>query len=491
MNPDTPLSAMAQKSVCGRLWFGVCCRIWLACFVPLFNMVAELTGDPNTGDPAAQGKQANKVRVPWFQLVMCLIYCNKAVATAEPTYLQFLHGFCMDEIFTRTDDQKQQHESCTDEFLAGTSFAYKQMSFEQVSSFGDGRNNTGLNLDVAHNSLTCGFTDKQNAHADICSRDWRMDKEETDMRMPGIRGRFMDYVNAAMLIGVFSDLQTGSLIPWLILEFAVFGGWCFKRLSRGRNNNKVLARICKRRHARSRCKQYRQSKSMVLVVLYLLPTTVSAMDEQQFERFVQAMSSTGRGLDTVSKVLKAPEAYSGDTSWVTWRHSFLNWMGYGETEIVNSIATVERMAVEESVEMDQFTDAIKTQSQRLYSILTSYLRGSALQVSRSLAADRNGFKLWKTLMNQHAPNTKQRALALSQAISSFPAFTRERSFAESIAQLEQLVNEYEMAVNKEYDREILSGVLLRCTPTNIRQHLTLSMGPGTTYSGLKESLLLY
>ena len=94
-------------------------------------------------------------------------------------------------------------------------------------------------------------------------------------------------------------------------------------------------------------------------------------------------------------------------------------MGYGETEIVNSIATVERMAVEESVEMDQFTDAIKTQSQRLYSILTSYLRGSALQVSRSLAADRNGFKLWKTLINQHAPNTKQRALALSQAISSF------------------------------------------------------------------------
>ena len=48
-----------------------------------------------------------------------------------------------------------------------------------------------------------------------------------------------------------------------------------------------------------------------------------------------------------------------------------------------------------------------------------------------------------------------------------------------------------MAVNKEYDREILSGVLLRCTPTNIRQHLTLSMGPGTTYSGLKESLLSY
>ena len=97
--------------------------------------------------------------------------------------------------------------------MAGASFAYKQMSFEQVSSFGDGQNNTGLNLDVAHNSLTCGFIDKQNAHADICSRDWRTDKEETDMRMPGIRGRFMDYVNAAMLLGVFSDLQTGRSIP--------------------------------------------------------------------------------------------------------------------------------------------------------------------------------------------------------------------------------------------------------------------------------------
>ena len=47
-------------------------------------------------------------------------------------------------------------------------------------------------------------------------------------------------------------------------------------------------------------------------------------------------------------------------------------MGYGETEIVNLIATVERMAVEESVEMDQFTNAIKPQSQRLYSILISF-----------------------------------------------------------------------------------------------------------------------
>ena len=93
------------------------------------------------------------------------------------------------------------------------------------------------------------------------------------------------------------------------------------------------------------------------------------------------------------------------------------------------------------------TDEARALSVRLYAVLTSYLRGSALQLSRSMSSSKNGLQLWKVLVNQYAPATKQRSLAISQAIATYPGFTRDKTFAESIAGLEQLVNEYFVVTN--------------------------------------------
>ena len=130
-------------------------------------------------------------------------------------------------------------------------------------------------------------------------------------------------------------------------------------------------------------------------------------------------------------------------------------------------------------------------SVRLYAVLTSYLRGSALQLSRSMSSSKNGLQLWKVLVNQYAPATKQRSLAISQAIATYPGFTRDKTFAESIAGLEQLVNEYFVVTNKKFDEDVLLGVLLRCSPQSLRQHLTLTMTRETTYRQARELILGY
>ena len=90
---------------------------------------------------------------------------------------------------------------------------------------------------------------------------------------------------------------------------------------------------------------------------------------------------------------------------------------------------------------------------------------------------------------QYSPKTRQRSLALSQAIGSFPCFSESKPLSEPIAALEQLVREYEMVNNKVFDREILLGVLIRCSPTHLRQHLTLSMNSTTTYEQAREIIL--
>ena len=128
---------------------------------------------------------------------------------------------------------------------------------------------------------------------------------------------------------------------------------------------------------------------------------------------------------------------------------------------------------------------------KLYVVLTSYLKGPALQLSRLLGESKNGLRLWQLLTNQYSPKTRQRSLAISQAITSFPCFSDTKSLAESIASLEQLVRVFEVVNNKEFDKDILLGVLLRCSPAIIRQHLTLTMSSSTTYDTAKEMILGY
>ena len=123
----------------------------------------------------------------------------------------------------------------------------------------------------------------------------------------------------------------------------------------------------------------------------------------------------------------------------------------GNLDMVSSTGShrVEQQDPGADVALD--TDEARALSVRLYAVLTSYLRGSALQLSRSMSSSKNGLQLWKVLVNQYAPATKQRSLAISQAIATYPGFTRDKTFAESIAGLEQLVNEYLVVTNKKFD----------------------------------------
>ena len=213
---------------------------------------------------------------------------------------------------------------------------------------------------------------------------------------------------------------------------------------------------------------------------------------QTFERATGSADAVGKGLETATRVLRNPEAFDGSAdSWLTWRHAFMNWLNYADARVSGLLEEVERKPADDVISVADATEEVKALSTKLYSVVTSYLKGSALQSSRSLGTDRNGFRLWKMLLNQYSPSTRQRSLALPQAIAGFPAFSRDKTFAESIASLEQLVNEYQVACNKEFDREILLGVLMRCAPAGVRQHLTLTLTDGATYESTREQILAY
>lgn len=96
--------------------------------------------------------------------------------------------------------------------------------------------------------------------------------------------------------------------------------------------------------------------------------------------------SAARSLESASRVLKAPDLFDsgspGDFS--TWRHSFLNWLGFADRKMVEMINDVEKLDHGTELEKVDWTDVEDATQDKLYTVLTSYVKGPALQASRSL-----------------------------------------------------------------------------------------------------------
>ena len=225
---------------------------------------------------------------------------------------------------------------------------------------------------------------------------------------------------------------------WLALAFTVVFllavGWMSCRNYSCKRREKI-----QRRKRWSEAKRYkrclRRSCTRGLSFLLLLTSGygVESMDAQQFQQFMQgfgslvqrqdailrgvtetlgptgssASASVAKSLESAARILKTPDVFeaSDSMSWVTWRHSFLNWLSYADSRFLDSIRDIEKLSPAESIETGDWTAAEWDLARKLYAILTSYLKGAALQLSRSGSDERNGFALWKTLIDHFALQT--------------------------------------------------------------------------------------
>ena len=196
-------------------------------------------------------------------------------------------------------------------------------------------------------------------------------------------------------------------------------------------------------------------------------------------------------LETATKILKNPDTFSGEdpTAFVTWKMQFESWLGYGDAKCAEMLAQVEQSKV--PPDGTKYSAEEKVYSQRFYAVLSSYLRGRCLQMVRSNYAKKDGFRLWYEMIKEFIPSTKQRALALAQALSQFPAFKEKSSMLEGVLQYENLVQQYETASGQNYPGDLKAATLIRCAPSRLREHLQLSLSDVSTYADVREALLSY
>ena len=277
-----------------------------------------------------------------------------------------------------------------------------------------------------------------------------------------------------------------------ILEYADMRKQYHARLSRKLKRKSHLsqrARMC-------RCKaiiwlsMIYTAKSMDGQVLNQVAELARAATQAATAATAIASQFSSRGsssMESAVKVLKAPDTFTGDDSFMNWKTNFISWIGYGDERYLKLIPTVEKMV--KPPDISTYKDEDKELAQKFYAILSSYLRGRCSSLVRAECENRDGFKLWYDLMHEFHPQTKQRTLSLAQTLASYPSFSAKQSMLENILNYETLVDQYEKSSGEKYPSDLKTATLLRCAPQKIREFLQLTLRDDVTYMDMKEALL--
>ena len=218
--------------------------------------------------------------------------------------------------------------------------------------------------------------------------------------------------------------------------------------------------------------------------------TRAAAAERALER---SSTSTGsnEGLSAPSRALKAPDVFSGEDAMLfqQWKYKFTSWLCFGDCRCSEALDNLEKKS--EAPPLSSGNADEKQMSQKLFAVLTSYLRGKCAHMVRAKAKNKDGLRFCHSLNHEYMPSRRQRSLASAQALGAYPCFNKDKSALEPILNFEQLVMQYEEASGSVYPKELMAATLIRCCQPNLREQLQLSITDETSYGDIRDKITAY
>ena len=158
---------------------------------------------------------------------------------------------------------------------------------------------------------------------------------------------------------------------------------------------------------------------------------------QALHRLIEVQRSSGFTKHLKPPTTFQPESRSEELSkWLDWRFQFETFVGAVEPGILTLMKQAER---EEAAINDSGAN-VRSQSERSYSLLTGLMKQRPLRLVRGISGQ-NGLEAWRVLTKDLQPKTRQRSLALVQALNRVQ-LDRGKSVTEQLPH-ELMVREYE------------------------------------------------
>ena len=227
----------------------------------------------------------------------------------------------------------------------------------------------------------------------------------------------------------------------------------------------------------------------------LLSSIVMSQQNQQSAQAHASASTSVPGFSDANKILSRPSDFGSPSheqdlaTWQDWSHAFRNWITFADAVYDNMLGVVEQN-LDVSIDITKEPEHVRVRGQKLYAVLGSLLKCKPRTLLHQ-TADRNGWEVWRQLCNTYAPKTRSRALAILNALTGAPVFTKEKTLQEQVFALERISAEYTRVSGRSVGEDIMLGTLLRCLPSNIRQHVQLVMTDKSSYNQVRSYVLSY
>ena len=102
----------------------------------------------------------------------------------------------------------------------------------------------------------------------------------------------------------------------------------------------------------------------------------------------------------------------------------------------------------------------------------------------------NGFEAWRTRTHDLQPKTRQRSLALVQALNRVQ-FDTSKTITEQLPQFELMIREYERSSGATYPDDLKIAAVVSALPSELRTHVQMALQDTTTLNDLRQRLELF
>ena len=228
-----------------------------------------------------------------------------------------------------------------------------------------------------------------------------------------------------------------------------------------------------------------------LAATTLLLSNIVLNQNQNQQPHPPVVPSASSGFSHANRVLSKPDPFGSTShevdlsSFQDWVQTFINWITFADGEY-----QVVEKNLDTAIDISKEDAEVRQRGTKLYAVLSSMLRNKVRTILKQVEG-RNGFEVWRQLHNIYAPKTRARSLAILNALTGAPAFTKDKTLQEQMFALERISNEYTRLSGRSVGDDVLLGTLLRCLPAHIRSHIQLVMSEASTYTQVRQYILAY